>query len=327
MTEEEWRDIMVLGELRDGRLRRPTLELLNKARQLTDQLGGRLTCVLVGQGAEEQAEPAIHHGADQVLYADVEHDGFQAAPLVEPLTRLIQDKRPEILLVSATDMGRDLAPMLGARLETGVANECVDLELDVSQRLLQAKRHTFGDQLVETQVTPNARPQIASLRPGAAREGFADDYRFGDTEEIDIDLGDSPSVDGIEPGQLPGLDRAEVVVVGGRGVSDDDWTTLETLAEALGGAVGATRGAVHGERTTPDKEVSGTGNRIKPRLYLGFGVEGSFDHQLAIQDAEWVVAINRDDEAPLIKRADWALVGDAASVASALGEKLQARSD
>lgn len=327
MTEDEWRGIMVLGELREGRLRRPTLELLNKARQLTDQLGGRLTCVLIGEGAEEHAEPAIHHGADRVLWAEVEHDGFQAAALVEPLTRLIQEERPEILLVSATDLGRDLAPMLGARLETGVANECVDLDLDVSQRLLLAKRHTFGDQLIETQVTPNARPQIASLRPGAAREGFADDYRFGDTEEIDINLGEGATVEGIEGGHLPDLDRAEIVIVGGRGVSADDWAELETLAQSLGGAVGATRGAVHGERAGPEQEVSGTGKRIKPRLYLGFGVEGSFDHQLAIQDAEWVVAINRDDEAPLIHRADWALVGDAASVAKALGTQLQERSD
>lgn len=326
MTEDEWRGIMVIGELLDGELRRCTLELLNKARQLTDQLGGRLTCVLVGEGAEAQAEPAIHHGADRVLHADLEHDGFQAAPLVEPLTRLVQEQRPEILLLSATDMGRDLGPMLGARLSTGVANECVDLDLDVSQRLLLAKRHTFGDRLIETQVTPSARPQIASLRPGAAREGFADDFRFGDTEAIDIELGQAATIHGSEDGPLPALDQAEVVVVGGRGVSEERWQDLETLAETLGGAVGATTGAVHGGRAEPDQEVSGTATQVKPRLYLGFGVSGSFDHQLGIREAEWVVAINRDQEAPLVQRADWALVGDAAEVAKAMRQQLEDRS-
>lgn len=325
MAEEDWRGVLVVGELGDGELRTCTLELLAKARDLTDQLGGRLTCLLIGPGAEDVAETAVHHGADRVLAGEAEHDGFQATPLVQPVSRVVEDVQPEILLLSATDLGRDLAPMLGARLDTGVANECVDLDLDVAERTLLAKRHVYGGQLEETLTTPNDRPQIASLQPGAAREGFADEGRFGDTETIEVRLQEGASVRGTAPGEPPALEDADVVVVGGRGVPADRWQAVEALAEELGGAVGATRGAVHGDRAGEELLVDATATHVKPRLYLGVGVRGTFEHVKAIEDAEWLVAVVRDEEAPLVERADWALVGDPAEVARELSAKIKER--
>lgn len=323
--EDEWRGILVVGELEDGQLAKCTLELLAKARDLADRLGGRLTCVLIGEGAQAVAEEAVHHGADRVKVADLEHDGFQAAPLVQPIGRIIEDVQPEIVLLSATDMGRDLAPMLGARLDTGVANECVDLDLDVTERKLLAKRHVFGGQLEETLTTPSDLPQIASLRPGAAREGFPDEMRFGDTETIEVTLDEAAKVLDTREGEPPSLSGADVVVVGGRAVATEDWDAVEALADTLGGVVGATRGAVHGGRASEELLVDATATHIKPRLYLGVGVSGTFEHVKAIEDAEWHVAVVRDEDAPLVKRADWALVGEPAEVARELVAKIEQR--
>lgn len=323
MSDDEWRGVLVLGEIQDGELRSCTLELLAKARDLTDQLGGRLTCVLVGEDAEALGEDAVHHGADRVLAADAEHDGFQASPLVGPLSRIVTDVRPEIVLLSATDLGRDLGPMLGGRLDTGVANECVDLDFDVSERLLLAKRHVFGGQLEETVVTPSDVPQIASLQPGAAREGFPDETRFGDVETIDVTLDEAPSVEARSEGPRPGLDSADVVVVGGRQVPADAWEAVEELAEALGAAVGATRGAVHGDRADEEHLVDATAREVSPRLYVGVGVRGTFDHVAAI-DPEWTVSVTRDEEAPIAELADWALVGEPAEVAREIAAKARA---
>lgn len=325
MTDDEWRGVLVVGELNEEALRTCTLELLAKAREITDQLGGRLTCVLIGDTGEGVAENAVHHGADRVIVADTTHDGFQAGPLVQPVARLIEEARPEIVLLSATDMGRDLAPMLGARLDTGVANECVDLDLDVSERTLLAKRHVFGGQLEETLTTPGARPQIASLQPGAAREGFPDETRFGDTETVDASLGKGADVVSQSEGDRPSLANAEVVVVGGRGVAKEDWGAVDALAESLGGAIGATRGAVHGDRADEALLVDATATHIQPRLYVGVGVSGTFEHVKAVEEAEWLVAIARSEEAALIRRADWGLVGDPAAIARSLASKAQER--
>lgn len=324
MSEEGWRGILVVGQLEEGQLHPATLELLSKARDLTDRLGGRLTCVLVGEGADDVAETAVHHGADRVLADPTPVDGFQAGPLVEPLTGLIEERRPEIVLLSATDLGRDLGPMLGARLDTGVANECIDLDLDVSERKLLAKRQVFGGELEETLSTPHARPQIASLKPGAAREGFPDEMRFGDTETIDLDVGDAPEVLEVGDAPIPDLETADTVVVGGRGVSAEDWEALETLAEALDAPLGATRGAVHGDRADETVLVDAVGREVQPELYLGFGVFGGFEHVKAV-NAEWLAAVVRDEEDPIVDHADWALVADPAEVATDLAETVGGR--
>lgn len=324
MSEDEYRGVLVVGEIHDGGIRTCTLELLAKAREIADQLGGRLTLALIGDDAEALGETGVHHGADRVLAADAPHDGFQATPLVRPITHVIEDVKPEIVLLSATDMGRDLAPMLGGRLDTGVANECVDLDLDVSDRRLLAKRHVYGGELEETLVTPSSMPQIASLRPGAARVGFPDEMRFGDVETLGVSLDDAPTVANTEPGEGASLEEADVVVVGGRGVGVEDWGAVEALADTLGAAVGATRGAVHGERASEGVLVDATGRSIQPRLYVGVGVSGTFDHVKAV-DAEWTVAITRTEEAPLANLADWALVGDPARVAESLVERVKNR--
>lgn len=315
---EDWRGLMVLGELDGDELATPTLELLNEAREVTDRLGGRLTCVLVGEQAGEASEEAIHHGADLVLVDEVGFDGFQAGALVQPLARLIEDRKPEIVLLSATDLGRDLAPMLGARLDTGVANECIDLDLDVTERKLLAKRHVFAGQLEETLTTPQARPQIASLRPGAAREGFADEMRFGDTEPIDLDLDEAPTIADTMPADAPAIETADTLVVGGRGVGGEEWEALEELADTIGAAVGATRGAVHGGRADEELLVDVAARSAQPELYLGFGVFGAFEHIKAIEDAEWLAAIVEDGDAPIVEQADWALVAEPAAVAREL---------
>lgn len=318
MTEEDWRGVLVLGQLDGDELHQATLELLSKARDLTDRLGGRLTCVLVGEAAVDVGETAVHHGADRVLVDDSPHDGFQAGALVQPLGRLIEDRKPEIVLLSATDLGRDLAPMLGARLDTGVANECIDLDLDVSERKLLAKRQVFGGELEETVTTPHRRPQIASLKPGAAREGFPDEMRFGDVETIDLDLDPVPGVEEIREADPPRLEAADTVVVGGRGVPSEDWSALEDLAEALGAPLGATRGAVDGGRADEEVLVDAIGRSVQPELYLGFGVFGAFEHLKAIEGAEWLAAVVQDEDDPIVEQADWALVADPAEVAREL---------
>ena len=325
----DFRDILVIMETRGDRLAKTSLEVLAKARELGDALGARVEALILGQEVDDLAEPAIHQGADVVLLG--RHESLTVGNVDAYFTAalpVVKDRKPEILLMSATPLGLDLAPRLGAALGTGALSDATKLDVDENDRLLVAKRLTYDGSVEAAATIPRHRPQIASLRPGAVRPGFPDDSRYGSVERVEVDvprgalkvqlvaLEDAP-----QP-EVP-LEGAEVVVTGGQGFTKDGFGLVQDLAAALGGAWGATRAAVHAGLAPPERQVGATGHEIAPKLYVAAGVSGQFEHYYGIRGAETIVGINPDPKAPLFRYAQFGLVGDAREIIPRILEYLK----
>ena len=314
------RDILVVCDTRNDRLTKPSLEALTKAREIGDALGARVEALLLGQQLEGLAEQAIHMGADVVLLGQHETlstgnvDAYFAATLP-----VIKDRKPEIVLMSATPLGLDLAPRLGAALGTGALSDATKLDVDENDRLLVAKRLTYDGSVEAAATIPRHRPQIASLRPGALRPGFPDDSRYGNVETVDVEVPRAAlkvQLLGIEDADHPEppLESAEVVVSGGLGFTKEEFKLVEQLATALGGAWGASRAAVQFGLAPPERQVGATGAHVAPKLYVAAGVSGQFEHYYGIRDADTIVAINQDKAAPIFRYSQFGLVGDAKEI-------------
>lgn len=315
------RDILVVMDTRGSEFTKSSLEVLTKAREIGDALGARVEALILGhEGVQSLAEKAIHNGADIVLLGEHESlttgnvDAYYAATLP-----VIRERKPEIVLMSATPLGLDLAPRLGAQLGTGALSDATKLEVDETDRLLIAKRLTYDGSVEAAATIPRHRPQIASLRPGAVRVGFPDDSRYGTVERIDVEIPRSAlkvQLMGLEeaPTPDPALETAEIVVAGGNAFGEGEFGLVQDLAKALGGAWGASRAAVHFSGVPQERQVGATGHHIRPKLYLAAGISGQFEHYYGVKDAETIVAINPDKGAPIFRYSHYGLVGDAREI-------------
>lgn len=325
----DYRDILVVLDTRDGRFTKTSLEVLTKAREIGDNLGARVEALVCGTDVEGLAETAIHNGADVVHLA--KHDELVTGNIdayyavVHPM---IKDRKPEIVLMSATPLGLDLAPRLGAALGTGALSDATKLDVDENDRLLIAKRLTYDGSVEAAATIPRARPQIASLRPGAVRPGFPDDSRYGRVENVEVNIPKSAlkvQLLGMEdaPVAEPALAEAEVVVSGGLGFTKSEFKLVESLAHALGGSWGASRAAIQFDRAPADRQVGATGAHVSPKLYIAAGVSGQFEHYYGIRNAETIVGINADKKAPIFRYAQYGLVGDAKEIIPRILEYLK----
>ncbi|MEB3329617.1 MAG: electron transfer flavoprotein subunit alpha/FixB family protein [Candidatus Sericytochromatia bacterium] len=323
----DWRGIWVVAEAGPQGVTRLTRQALGRARELGDRLGTRVEAVLLG-GREADAEALGRLGADIVRWAD---DAGFAEPCgdawVEALAGLVGEHRPEILLLPFSVRGREVAPRLAERLQTGLVADCSGLDIDEAERLLVATRQSFGGRALADVAIPRARPQMATLHPNAFREAEPDAGRSYEVERLGLTAA-SPRVRvvGSEPAPVAvPLDRARVVVCGGKGLGGPEGAALvRQLAEALGGQVAGTRGAVEAGYVEAAAEVSARGATIAPDLYVGVGVGGSRDHTDAMRQARFIVALNQNPDAPLMGLADVALVGDLHQVVPALLAALEA---
>lgn len=329
---EGYRNIWVLAEVAGGEIAPASLEALGQARELADQIGVYVYGVLLGPEAEPLAEKLFAYGADKVLVAgDPALAQYQPGLYVEAMARLVDQYRPEILLMGATSLGSDLAPALAGRLNTGLMSRCVKLGLDMSERLLLGTFPVLGGEMYNTAACPEARPQLATLLPGYFAVPYEDTYRTGTVEQVELEL-DEPGgkltwVDGEAAVELPPvpLVKARVVVSAGRGMGDaQGFALVQKLADALGGVVAGSRGALD-EGWIGEEQVVGIGGQtIAPDLYLACGLAGDVYHYFGVQDAGFVVAINTDEKAPIMKAANMAIVGDAREVIPAMLEALGA---
>jgi len=322
------RDILVVPEIRGEKLAKSGLEILTKARELGDTLGARVEALLLGPAVAALAESTIHHGADIVLTGESEALTLGNVDAhFHAILPVVKERKPEILLFSATPMGLDLAPRLAAALGTGALADATKLEIDETDRLLVAKRLTYDGSIEAVATIPKARPQVASLRPGAVRPGYPDESRYGRVEGVEVvEHRTRVRFLGLEdaPPATPPLETAEVVVSGGLGLgSRDGMKLVDDLARALGGAPGATRAAVQFGLADADRQVGATGRRVKPRLYVAAGLSGQFEHFVGVTSPELVVAINPDKKAPVSKLAQYHLVGDARTLIPAILEELK----
>lgn len=309
-----------------------TLEAMGQARELADQIGVYVYGILLGQGVEALGQELIAVGADKVFVAaDPALTQYQPEAYVHVLACLVEHYRPEILLLAATSLGSDLAPRLAQRLNTGLISHCTKLGLDMAERLLLGTFPVLDAEMYHTVACPEARPQIATLQPGYFRVPYQDTYRSGNVERVEVDLSDVASrltwlnLDATVDLPAVPLSRARVVVSAGRGMADaEGFALVEKLAQALGGVVAGSRGAFD-EGWIPEEQIVGVGGQfIAPDLYVACGISGDIYHYFGLQDAKFVVAINPDENAPIVKVANMAVIGDAKEVIPAMLDALAA---
>jgi electron transfer flavoprotein alpha subunit len=328
MNLNEHRGVWVFAEQNEGRLRAVSLELLGKARDLANRLSVGLTAVLLGENVEKLCADLIHYGADRVLWADsAKLRYFSTDIYTRVIASAARELKPEIFLVGATHVGRDLAPRIARRLGTGLSADCTSLDTYEDTRLLQQTCRAFGGSLMVTIVTPKHRPQMATVRPGVMQPtqkstgkgeiiSIAVDIKDKDTRVSTLDV-IKETRRGIE------LEEAEIVVAGGMGVgSAENFQMLGKLAEVLGGAVGASRNAVDAGWAPSDCMIGQTGKTVKPKLYIACGISGAVQHTVGMKDSEVIVAISKDRKAPIFEIADYAIVADLHQVIPLLIQEL-----
>jgi len=322
------KSVWILAEQSEGKLKESSFEVLSCGRQLADGLGGQVSAVAFGSNSQELAETLASYGADKVYLLDspllLE---YRAELYVEALSRLFEAENPEVVLCGATLMGRDLAPRLAARLQTGLISECVGL-VPNQEGLLLATRLTHGGRISSTIVCPDAKPQMATIKPGVMKVGRPDTARNPEVTVITPELSQSElrtSVQGVvraDPDKIS-LDEADIIVAGGKGVdSQGNFELLEEIARHLGGVVAGSLGAIDEGWLPRRKLVGQTGTTVAPKLYIACGISGSIYHVLGMRDSEFVIAINKDPNAPIFKVADMGIIGDVVEVTSAIIDRL-----
>ncbi len=316
--------VWVLAEQSGGTIHPVTFELIGKARELADELGEEVATILLGADVAALAASLIGAGADTVHL--VEHDTlahYLTRPMTSAATQVIKAAAPNILLVGATHRGRDLAPRLARRLGLGLTADCTTLAIG-ADKLLEQTRPAFGGNVMATIVGRYSRPQMASVRPGIMAALTPDDSRSGEIVRHDVtideaDLG-AVLIESMAPAQR-GVDltKAKIVVAGGRGIGDAaGFALLAELAEALGGELGGTRVAFEEGWIPYERQIGQTGVTIRPEIYIGCGISGAIQHSAGIVDSRYIIAINKDETAPIFKVADFALVGDFRTIVPAL---------
>ena len=325
------RDVYVFAEQRDGELQKVGIELVGKARELADDLGQQVAAVLLGSGVKDKAQELIACGADKVVVVDdVMLEEYVTEPYTKALTAVINAKDPEIVLYGASSIGRDLAPRVSARIHTGLTADCTALEIDEETKLLMMTRPAFGGNVMATIVCEDFRPQMATVRPGVMKALESDASRSGEVEEFKVKFSDADmnvkvretvktahkSVD---------ITEAKILVSGGRGIgSAEKFKMLEELAGVMEGEVSSSRACVDSGWISADRQVGQTGKTVRPELYLACGISGAIQHAAGMENSDFIVAINRDEDAPIFDIADLGIVGDLNAIVPKLTEAVKA---
>ncbi|AVP62012.1 electron transfer flavoprotein subunit alpha/FixB family protein [Clostridium sporogenes] len=317
MNLSDFKGIWVFAEQREGKLQKVVLELIGKGKELSKKLGVELTAVLLGNNVDDIAQQLIQYGADKVLYAnDPLLKNYTTDGYTKVIYDLIQKRKPEILLVGATYIGRDLAPRISSRLGTGLTADCTGLDIDEDTRNLLMTRPAFGGNLMATIVCESNRPQMSTVRPGVFEKLEKDNSRKGNIEKIKFDLKESDIKVKIKEviklaKKIEDISEAKILVSGGRGLGGPEgFKELRELADLIGGAISGSRAAVDSGWIDKAYQVGQTGKTVRPNLYIACGISGAIQHLAGMQDSDYIVAINKDESAPIMKVADLSIVGD-----------------
>lgn len=328
-NKNDFKNILVFAEQRENSLQNVTLELLGEGRKLAEKLNVELCAVLVGDNVSEMTKTLFEYGADKVyLIEDELLKSYTTDGYTKVISNLINRENPEIFLVGATNIGRDLAPRVASRVETGLTADCTQLDIDLDDRNLLQTRPAFGGNLMATIVTSDFRPQMSTVRPGVMKKLEPVRGRTGETIEVDAGIAESDiriKVREILHEKQKGvlLEEAEVIVSGGRGLgSPEGFKILEPLAERLDGKIGASRAAVDSGWIDKSHQVGQTGKTVKPVIYIACGISGAIQHLAGMKDSDVIIAINTDPSAPIFDTANYAIVGDYKEVVPSLVESL-----
>ena len=328
---QEYNGLWVFAEQRDGTPAQVSLELLGKGRDLAEKLEVDVTAILIGHNVSEMAEELIFYGADRVIIAD---DPIVKDYRTETHTEIIVEQalkeKPEILLIGATCIGRDLAPRISARLNTGCTADCTELDIDKEMRLIVATKPFFGRDLMADIICPLHRPQMVTVRPGVMELKDQDRKRHGEIVYIDVNCKEEDiKVKVLETiravSDSISLEEADKVIAAGMGVgSKEGFEIVKEFAKLLGAQVGATSLPVDEGWISEDKKIGQTGKTIRPKLYIGCGVSGAIQHSAGMIHSELIIAINTNPKADIFNYANYGIIGDSNEIVPALIKELRA---
>ena len=342
MNLEEYKGVFVFAQQVDNKLSGIAFELLGKAKDLAKDLDTDVTAVLIGSEVKDLADELAAYGADKVIVVDdPELKEYRTEPYTHALASVINEYKPEIMLVGATAIGRDLGPRVSARVATGLTADCTVLEIgdfplvaipgrEQKHNQLLMTRPAFGGNTIATIACPDNRPQMATVRPGVMQA--IDKIEGAKAEVIEFNPGFTPDNKYVEIMEVVksvtdvvDIMDANILVSGGRGVgSPENFKILEDLAEVLGGEVSCSRAVVDAGWKPRDIQVGQTGKTVRPNVYFAIGISGAIQHVAGMEEADIIVAINKDDTAPIFDVADYGIVGDLNKIVPMLTEQLKA---
>ncbi len=330
-TDKALSGVWIFGDYRNYFQNRVTLQLIAKGKNLAEKRNTGVTVLLLGEQVQQYAMEYVAHGADVVMVA--EHPDlkqYQVEVYCTLVAQWVEAFQPEIFLAGATSFGREFFPRLAKRLCTGLSADCVALQVDAGTGLLVQTTPAFGGELFAEVVTPNSRPQMATVHPGIFQELPHDPGAVGRILYPEVNMVPESRVKLIRSRRQQirkvNLEEASVVIAGGRGLrSKEQFELLFELAQLLEGEVGATRPAIRAGWAEEDRLLGQTGKSVKPKLLISIGTSGALQYTTGIQGAEVIIAINRDPHAPIFKMADLGLVGDLSTLLPLLLEALRKR--
>jgi electron transfer flavoprotein alpha subunit/NAD-dependent dihydropyrimidine dehydrogenase PreA subunit len=321
--------VWVFAEQRGGELHRVSLELLGKARELASFLKQEVSALLLGDNVSGLCDALIEHGADWVYLAENRNlKDYRTNAYTKVIADLVKEHKPNILLMGATHIGRDLAPRVSRRAKVGLTADCTELTIDPQEGVLLQTRPAFGGNVMATIANRYSRPQMATVRPGVmevvAKPGHKGEVITHSVSLEGEDIGTRILELVKEKKKKVNLQEAKVVVAGGRGIGDaKGFAVLEDLAAILGGEVAGTRVAVEEGWIPPERQVGQTGQSVRPELYIACGISGAIQHRAGMMNSRYIIAINKDPRAPIFQVSDWGLVADLFEVVPEMIEQLK----
>ena len=344
MGLEEYKGVFIYAQQVDNEISSIAYELLGKGKELAADLGTDVTAVLLGKDVKGLCDKLAEYGADKVIVVDdPELETYRTEPYAHALASVINEYKPEIMLVGATAIGRDLGPTVSARVATGLTADCTVLEIgdfplvaapgkeaEQKHNQLLMTRPAFGGNTIATIACPDNRPQMATVRPGVMQK--IDPIAGAKAEIIEYNPGFTPNNRYVEiqeivkaVGQVENIMDAKILVSGGRGVgSAENFKMLQDLADVLGGMVSCSRAVVENGWLAQDYQVGQTGKTVRPNVYFAIGISGAIQHVAGMEESDLIVAINKDADAPIFDVADYGIVGDLHKIVPALTEAIKA---
>ena len=327
----DYQGVWVYIEQFQGKARNVGLELLGEGRKLAGAMGQELAAVVIGEGVESLARELFASGADKVyLIEGAEYKHYSTDAYTTALTDLITTYKPSVILMGATNDGRDLGPRVACRVGTGLTADCTSLGIDEETGLVAWTRPAFGGNIMATILCPNHRPQMGTVRPNVFKRPVPDASRSGELVRVASKVkAEDIRTKFIELLTLSetascNLDEAQFIVSGGRGMGKpENFALIEELANVLGGAVGASRAAVDAGWKPAIHQVGQTGKTVAPKVYIACGISGAIQHLAGMSTSDIIIAINKDADAPIFKFADFGIVGDVLDILPVLIEEIK----
>lgn len=331
MDLAEYKGVYVIAEQFEGKLRNVSFELLGQGRKLADTIGDEVGAVLIGHNVKPLAQELIAHGAHKVyVYDDPQLEQYNTTAYSKVLCDFFNEVKPNVFLVGATNIGRDLGPRVANSLKTGLTADCTGLSVDDDKKTIVWTRPALGGNIMAEIICPDNRPQMGTVRPNVFKKPEADASATGEIIDMKVDLTDADFLTKfVELIKMGGggikIEEADVIVSGGRGMNGSEpfEGMLKDLATVLGGAVGASRAAVDAGWIDALHQVGQTGKTVGPKIYVACAISGAIQHLAGMTGSDCIIAINKDEDAPIFKVCDYGIVGDVFQVVPKLTEAIK----